>query len=50
MVVDLFQQLHDEYIEATRAWHQDFCPLDLWYSDDAANETWDPDLNSEIPF
>ena len=46
MVVDLFQQLHDEYIAATES--QSF---ELWYDTNAANDTWDPTpCEDEIPF
>ena len=44
MVVDLFQQLHEEYIKATESQY-----FELWYSDDAANVDWDP-YSDEIPF
>ena len=44
MVVDLFQQLHDEYITAVESQY-----FELWYSTDAANVQYDPDAD-EIPF
>jgi len=44
MVVDLFQQLHDEYIAATESQY-----FELWYNINAANEQYEPGAD-EIPF
>jgi len=45
MVVDLFQQLHDEYIEDT---YWKYVEIELDYAE-SANVQWDPD-SDEIPF
>jgi hypothetical protein len=44
MVIDLLQQLHDEYITATESQY-----FELWYNVDAANVQYEPGAD-EIPF